>query len=130
MPRAYTETNRPRDYFCVLPIYTFAYIPQRMDSVPTPYEALLACEKAAGGQTPMARDLGVSQPTIWRWIQSSKRMPAEYVLRAESLYGVSRHHLRPDIYPHDLPPFTPRVAGEDEIGSGNRSGILPPEDEA
>lgn len=34
-------------------------------------------------------------------------MPAEYVLMAERLYGVSRHLLRPDIYPVDLPPFAP-----------------------
>lgn len=47
----------------------------------------------------MARDLDVSQPTVWRWINENGRMPAEHVLRAEQLYGVSRHDLRPDIYP-------------------------------
>ncbi|XAP77924.1 YdaS family helix-turn-helix protein [Citromicrobium bathyomarinum] len=47
----------------------------------------------------MADTLGVSQPTIWRWLNQSKQMPAEYVLRTEEETGVSRHDLRPDIYP-------------------------------
>lgn len=31
-------------------------------------------------------------------------MPAEFVLRVEAAIGISRHDLRPDIYPIDLPP--------------------------
>ena len=49
----------------------------------------------------MAADLGVSQPTISNWMCRSKRMPAEHVLTAERIYGVSRHDLRPDIYPRE-----------------------------
>jgi len=52
----------------------------------------------------MARDLKTSQPTVWRWINQSKQMPGEYVLTAERLYGVSRHVLRPDLYPRNYPP--------------------------
>lgn len=55
----------------------------------------------------MARDLAVSQPTVWRWLNQSKQMPAEYVLRAEEIYCVSRHLLRPDIYPLDNHPVFP-----------------------
>lgn len=73
-----------------------------MDNISTPYEALLACEKSAGSQSALSRALGVSQPTVWRWLQSSRRMPAEHVLRAETLFGVSRHLLRPDIYPREI----------------------------
>lgn len=47
----------------------------------------------------MGRDLGIPQSTMSRIVNSSKQMPAEYVLLAEQLYGVSRHDLRPDIYP-------------------------------
>lgn len=65
----------------------------------TPYEALLACEVQAGSLSQMARDLDVPQPTLWKWKNASKRLPAEHVLAAERLYGVSRHDLRPDIYP-------------------------------
>lgn len=73
-----------------------------MNGEPTPFEALMACREAAGSDSQMARDLSTNQPRIWRIINSSKRLPAEYVLLAERLYGVSRHYLRPDIYPRGL----------------------------
>lgn len=63
------------------------------------YEALKACRDAAGSDSQMARDLGVPQSTMWRWLNQTRQLPAEYVLRAEEIYGVSRHLLRPDIYP-------------------------------
>ncbi|OYY51953.1 MAG: hypothetical protein B7Y53_08580 [Halothiobacillus sp. 28-55-5] len=70
----------------------------------TPFEALLQIVDAAGSQSKLAAALGVSSTAAWKWVQSSKRLPAEYVLTAERLYGVSRHDLRPDIYPRDYPP--------------------------
>lgn len=70
-----------------------------MDRQLTQFEALKACRDAAGSESQMARDLGVPQSTMWRWINRSKELPAEHVLLAERLYGVSRHALRPDIYP-------------------------------
>lgn len=72
-----------------------------MHTTPTRYEALLACLECAGSLSQLARDLGIARTTMWRIIDSSKQLPAEYVLLAERLYGVSRHHLRPDIYPPD-----------------------------
>lgn len=63
------------------------------------YEALKLCRDRAGSDSQMARDLLVTQPRVWRWLNQSKQLPAEYVLRAEELYGISRHQLRPDIYP-------------------------------
>lgn len=70
----------------------------------TPFEALEQVVIAAGSQPKLARALGVSSTAVWKWLQSSKRLPAEHVLTAERLYGVSRHDLRPDIYPRDYPP--------------------------
>lgn len=67
----------------------------------TRFEALKAAVEKAGGQSQFARDLGTHQPTVWRWLHQSKQLPAEYVLTAERLYGVSRHDLRPDIYPRE-----------------------------
>jgi DNA-binding transcriptional regulator YdaS (Cro superfamily) len=78
-----------------------------MDSDLTPLEALEACVSIAGSQSEVARRLGVPQPTFWKWLQSSKRLPAEHVLEAERQFGVSRHDLRPDIYPRDYPPAPP-----------------------
>lgn len=69
----------------------------------TPFEALQSALALAGGQSALARICGISQPAVWKWLQSSKRVPAEYVLRIEAETGVSRQHLRPDLYPSTLP---------------------------
>lgn len=74
-----------------------------MDTQPTRFEALIACRNKAGSDSKLARDLGVSQPTVWRWLKQTKQMPGEHVLDAERLYGVSRHDLRPDLYPRNYP---------------------------
>ncbi|MEW4466288.1 YdaS family helix-turn-helix protein [Parasphingorhabdus sp. JC815] len=70
----------------------------------TPYLALKEIERRAGSMASLARGLGISTTAVWKWFQSTKRMPPEHVLRAEKLYGVSRHDLRPDIYPRNYPP--------------------------
>ncbi|NBC35527.1 hypothetical protein GTZ99_03040 [Novosphingobium sp. FSY-8] len=70
----------------------------------TPYEALMLAVDRAGSQSALARELGTSHTAVWKWVQSSKRLPAEHVLAVEAATGVSRHHLRPDIYPIELPP--------------------------
>ena len=59
---------------------------------------LKACE-AAGGQSALTKALGLkSQGSISRWIATGN-VTAERVLEIERLTGVSRHLLRPDIYP-------------------------------
>ncbi|WP_168069817.1 transcriptional regulator [Sphingomonas kaistensis] len=60
----------------------------------------LAVDKA-GGQSAFARLHGVSQPTVWAWLNNGKALPAEFVLRTEAETGISRHDLRPDIYPRE-----------------------------
>lgn len=90
-----------------------------MDSIPTPFEALEKALQIAGSQSELARICGVQQPTVWKWLQSSKRIPAEHVLRVEAATRVPRHHLRPDIYPADLGP-SPRWHGVDR-GEGRVS---------
>ena len=75
-----------------------------MISAQTPFEALQQALAIAQSQSELARICGVSQPTVWKWLQSSKRLPAELVLRVEAATGVSRHLLRPDIYPVEQPP--------------------------
>lgn len=77
--------------------YTLTFIRERM----TRFEALLKVRKAFPTEQAMADRFGVSQPTIWRWLNQSKQIPAEHVLKAEEATGVSRHDLRPDIYPRE-----------------------------
>jgi DNA-binding transcriptional regulator YdaS (Cro superfamily) len=51
----------------------------------------------AGGYAALAEGLGVSRQAIYQW--RDKRVPAERVLQIEKLTGVTRHELRPDLYP-------------------------------
>lgn len=67
----------------------------------------------------MADAFGVSQPTVWRWINQSKQLPAHHVLQAEAATGVSRHALRPDIYPVEVPHAPPAWQGVDRGESHN-----------
>jgi DNA-binding transcriptional regulator YdaS (Cro superfamily) len=50
-----------------------------------------------GGLSELARRLGVKHPTFYKW----SRVPAERVLQIEQITGVSRHDLRPDLYPKE-----------------------------
>lgn len=54
-----------------------------------------AIQTLKGGKSELARITGVTRQGIQKW----KSAPAEYVLAIEKATGVSRHDLRPDIYP-------------------------------
>jgi len=45
----------------------------------------------------LALSFGVNKTTVLRWEEG--RVPAERVLHIERITGVSRHDLRPDLYP-------------------------------
>lgn len=53
-----------------------------------------------GGQSALARGLGLKPQAVQRWVRVGK-VPAERVLQVERLVGgkVTRHELRPDLYP-------------------------------
>lgn len=53
----------------------------------------------AGGQVRLAKMIGTSAPRVWNWLNRDSRLPAEFVLPIERATGVSRHELRPDLYP-------------------------------
>ena len=55
----------------------------------------------AGSQSALARIVGVSQQAVWKWLRSKKTLPGEHVLLVERETGVSRHDLRPDLYPRE-----------------------------
>ena len=84
-----------------------------MDVDLTPFEALEAAISVVGSQSALARLCSVSQTAVWKWVQSSKRLPGEYVLQVEAATGVPRHLLRPDLYPLDLPQAPKRWYGTD-----------------
>lgn len=55
----------------------------------------------AGSQSALARSIGTSQATVWKWLNKGLPVTAELVLKVEAATGISRHDLRPDIYPRD-----------------------------
>lgn len=65
-----------------------------------------AVEKAveiAGGQLSLAKKIGTGQATVWKWLNRARREvpPADYVLLIEQATGITRHELRPDLYPRE-----------------------------
>lgn len=72
-----------------------------MEQPSAPALALRAALEKAGSQSELARICGVSQPSVWAWISKAKSLPAEHVLAVEAATGISRHDLRPDIYPRE-----------------------------
>jgi DNA-binding transcriptional regulator YdaS (Cro superfamily) len=67
---------------------------------------LLRAIEAVGGTAELAKRLGIQAPSIYSW----RRVPATRVLAVEAATGISRHELRPDIYPRDS---TPPLAAND-----------------
>ena len=77
----------------------------------SPQTALRQAVAQAGSQAALAKICGVSQPSVWEWLNKGKSLPAEYVLKVEAATGVSRHDLRPDLYPRDEPVPSGRTGG-------------------
>lgn len=73
----------------------------------TPIEAIVSGVRRLRGQAPAARSFGVSQPTVWRWVNGHSPVTDTKVLVVEAATGVSRHDLRPDLYPRDAAPSAP-----------------------
>ena len=70
-----------------------------MDASQSPNQALRAAVEAIGSQSATARLLNISQAAVWKWLAEAKSLPPEHVLAVEAATGISRHELRPDIYP-------------------------------
>ena len=80
-------------------------------------EALNKAIAIVGGQTQLARLLGVKQANVWHWLNKADRVPGEYVLAIEKATGgeVSRHDLRPDLYPDVQSGDAPPVIAEEDL---------------
>jgi DNA-binding transcriptional regulator YdaS (Cro superfamily) len=62
--------------------------------------ALKKAIEKAGGQTALAVAVGKTQGHVSKWLERG-HVPAEMVLPIERATGISRHDLRPDLYPKD-----------------------------
>lgn len=67
-------------------------------------KSLLKAIEIVGGQTRLAEFCHVSQPTVFGWIKYG-RVPAQRVIQIEKIVEgkVTRHELRPDLYPLETP---------------------------
>lgn len=61
--------------------------------------ALAKAVREAGSQSAFGRLINTPQPTINGWLKRKALLPAQHVLLVEERTGVSRHELRPDIFP-------------------------------
>jgi DNA-binding transcriptional regulator YdaS (Cro superfamily) len=54
-------------------------------------------------QAELARRIDVTPGMVWQWLHGERRVAAEQVLKIEQATdgNVSRHELRPDLYPRD-----------------------------
>lgn len=57
--------------------------------------------KKSDGIQQLADLIGISYQAVYKWQAPGGTVPAERVLEIERLTGVSRHDLRPDIYPRE-----------------------------
>ncbi|WP_349256594.1 YdaS family helix-turn-helix protein [Allosphingosinicella sp.] len=96
------------------------------------HRAFARCVAAARSQSAFERATGAKQQKVSYWLRKKMLLPGEYVLAAESAYGVSRHDLRPDLYPlpaapasndGHLSPAGRTIAGGAPAASCDRSPI-------
>ncbi|WP_294302764.1 YdaS family helix-turn-helix protein [uncultured Sphingomonas sp.] len=55
----------------------------------------------AGGVSALARLLGRKQQTVSSRLHAGRKLWPEDVLKVEAATGISRHDLRPDLYPRE-----------------------------
>ncbi len=82
--------------------------------------SIKALEKAveiAGGQSALGRLIDRDQKAIWAWINTTQKVPAEDVLKIEQAVEgkVSKHDLRPDVYPKPQPLDKIKIIGGQEL---------------
>ena len=63
-------------------------------------DKLLEAVEWAGGQSALARLIGVQQPHVWNWIHRDKKLPLERAVAIERVTGglVTAASLRPDTH--------------------------------
>lgn len=52
---------------------------------------------AKGSQALLAKAIGYSQPSVWRWLNGTP-VPAEAAVAIEKATGISKAEIRPDLF--------------------------------
>ncbi len=89
-------------------------------------EALTKAIAIVGGQTQLARLLGVKQAHVWHWLKKAGRVPGEHVLAIEKATGgeITRHQLRPDLYPDPQAADAPPSIAEEDLWRAQLYALL------
>lgn len=87
--------------------------------------ALAMAIQIVGSQSAFGRLLGKRQSVINDWLRFERPLPAEHVLAVEAATGVSRHELRPDIYPIEEAPMPGNRPGGTSAELTQRSAGVP-----
>lgn len=72
-----------------------------MTESPTPVEAFKSAVAKAGGNSAFSRIVGCTPGNISQLLIKGSQLPDRFVLKAEAETGISRHALRPDLYPDE-----------------------------
>lgn len=76
-------------------------------------DALTLAKKVAGGPGKLGAALGISSAAVSQWSE----VPPRRVLDVERITGVSRHLLRPDLYPNTV--YVPsKITARDVLATG------------
>lgn len=90
--------------------------------------AFVSLERAIeqiGSQRALARLLNISQQAVSGWVKRRSPLPPKHVLAVEIATGISRHELRPDIYPIEEQPMPGPPPGGAPAEPTQRSAGVP-----
>lgn len=74
--------------------------------------------RTVGSQSAYGRLVGRSQTWVYENLRDGKPVQAEHVLTVERETGISRHDLRPDLYPRDsVEPVHPAPPAREGVGN-------------
>ena len=87
-------------------------------------KAIVKAVAVAGSQSSLARTLRCTPQNVQRMCATG-HVPAKHVLKIEAATGVSRHDLRPDLYPDCLPTLNTNLRQSEVLDqSYDHAGIL------
>ena len=86
-----------------------------------PATALDQAIAQAGSGVLLARAIGLTPMAVSHW--KVRGIPAHRVLSIEAATGISRHCLRPDLYPQPRPSLIDRLAADSNQSQPNESAV-------
>ena len=93
------------------------------DSEKVAAEAFAKAHKAAGGHSALARICGCTAGNIFQLVDKGSLLPGRFVLKVEAATSVSRHDLRPDLYPREDTPAPPSANSPSRQADGPSSSL-------